>query len=98
MNSRITILDPTAAPPVLDPDPGPDVGPLHGRRIGIRFDRAWRSWLWVIDEWAPRFEAAGATVLRWDAGHRVGQEAEATFAELEEFADRVDLALVGLGN
>ena len=83
---------------MVDPDPGPDAGPLAGRRVGIRFDRAWRSWLWVIDEWVPRFEAAGATVDRWEAGNRVGDEGEATFAELEDFAGRVDLALVGLGN
>src|SRR5438093_12221579 len=52
--SRIRILDPTAAPPETDPDPGPDIGSLSGKTIGLRFDRAWRSWLWVMDEWEPR--------------------------------------------
>ncbi|MEP6624008.1 MAG: hypothetical protein ABJC79_06180 [Acidimicrobiia bacterium] len=96
--SRMVILDPTATPPVLDPDPGPDAGRLTGRRVGIRFDRAWRSWLWVIDEWEPRLAALGATVDRWEAGNRVGEGGEVTFAELDAFAERVDVALVGLGN
>jgi len=96
--SRTTILDPTAAPPAVDLDPGPDAGPLAGKRVGIRFDRAWRSWLWTIDEWAPRLEAAGATVDRWEAGNRVGDEGIETIAALDEFAGRVDVALVGLGN
>ncbi len=96
--TRVTMLDPTAPPPEVGTDPGPDAGPLAGKRVGIRFDRAWRAWLWTIDEWAPRFEAAGAVVDRWEAGNRVGDEGLVTFAELDEFADRVDLALVGLGN
>ena len=96
--ARTRILDPTAPPPVVDTDPGPDVGPLAGKRVGIRFDRAWRSWLWVIDEWVPRLEAAGAVVDRWEAGNRVGDEGKRTSAELDAFADRVDVALVGLGN
>ena len=95
---RLTILDPTAPPPDVDPDPGPDAGALAGRRVGIRTDTTWRSWDWVIDEWAPRLEAAGAVVDRWQAGNRVGDEGAATASELAEFAGRVDLALVGLGN
>jgi len=96
--TRRTILDPTAAPPDVDADPGPDAGPLAGLRVGVRTDTAWRSWDWVLDEWAPRFEAAGATVDRWRAGNRVGDAGLATAAELDDFAGRVDVALVGLGN
>lgn len=95
---RVTILDPTTPPPEVDPDPGPDAGTLAGRRIGLRSDRAWRSFEWVLDEWAPRFEAAGATVDRWVAGNRVGDAGQATQAELDAFAQRVDVAIVGLGN
>ena len=96
--ARIRVLDPTAAPPAVDPQPGPDAGALAGKRVGLRYDRAWRSWLWVLDEWAPRFEAAGAQVVRFEAGNRIGDEGEATFAALDRFADDVDVALVGLGN
>jgi hypothetical protein len=96
--ARQTILDPTAPPPEVDADPGPDAGPLAGRRVGIRTDTAWRSWDWVVDEWTTRLEAAGAVVDRWRSGNRVGDEGVVTESELAAFAQRVDLALVGLGN
>ena len=96
--TRVLVLDPAAPPPDVDPDPGPDAGSLAGRVVGIRFDQAWRSWLWTIDEWRPRLERAGATVRLWRAGNRVGEEGGRTAAELEEFAAGVDVAIVGLGN
>ena len=95
---RVRILDPAAAPPAVDPDPGPDAGALAGKTVGLRFDRAWRSWLWVLDEWEPRLRASGAHVVRWEAGNRIGVDGEDTFAKLGVFAADVDAALVGLGN
>ncbi len=96
--TRIRVLDPTAAPPTIDPDPGPDTGRLRGKNIGVRYDRAWRSWLFVIDEWEPRLHAAGARVTRWEAGNRIGVDGADTFSQLGVFAADVDAALVGLGN
>jgi hypothetical protein len=96
--TRIRILDPTATPPAIDADPGPDAGLLAGRRIGIRYDLAWRSWLWVIDEWEPRLRGLGAEIVRFEAGNRIGEGGEETFANLAVFAADVDAALVGLGN
>ena len=95
---RIAVLDPTAPPPDDDEGPGPDVESLAGRLVGIRYDRAWRSFEWVIDEWARSFEADGAQVRRWCAGNRIGDEGLTTRAALDAFADEVDLAVVGLGN
>jgi hypothetical protein len=95
---RIRILDPTASPPATTSDPGPHLGPLAGRTVGLRYDRAWRSWLWVLDEWEPRLAAAGARVQRFEAGNRIGPGGEETFANLAVFAADVDAALVGLGN
>ena len=95
---RITVLDPTAAPPEVDADPGPDAGPLRGRKVGIRYDVAWRSFEWTLDEWSRELKANGATVQLWCAGNRVGEEGERTFRELDEFAEDVDIAIVGLGN
>jgi hypothetical protein len=95
---RIVVLDPTAPPPLDAHGPGPDVDSLAGRLVGIRYDRAWRSFEWVIDEWARSLEADGAEVRLWCAGNRIGDEGEATRAQLEAFADAVDLAVVGLGN
>jgi hypothetical protein len=96
--ARIRILDPTAPPPAVDLDPGPDAGALAGKRIGLRYDRAWRSWEWVIDEWEPLVAAAGGVAVRFLAGNRIGDEGERTFAALDGFARDVDVALVGLGN
>ena len=96
--TRVRILDPTAAPPAIDPDPGPDLGRLRGARVGLRYDRAWRSWLWVLDEWEPRLRGAGAGVVRLETGNRIGEGGDRTFANLSVFAADVDAALVGLGN
>jgi hypothetical protein len=95
---RIKVLDPTAAPPEVTPDPGPDAGSLAGRAVGIRYDSAWPSFEWVIDEWERELTAAGAVVTTWCAGNRIGDEGDRTFRELDEFADGADIAIVGLGN
>jgi hypothetical protein len=96
--ARVRILDPTAAPPLVDTDPGPGAGALRGTTVGLRYDRAWRSWVWVLDEWEPMLRAAGARVVWWEAGNRVGVDGADTFAALGVFAADVDAALVGLGN
>ena len=97
-SARITVLDPTAPAPADELGPGPDAGPLGGRRVGIRYDETWRSFEWVLDEWAADLRAAGAEVDIWCAGNRIGEEGEQTKAQLDEFAERVDIAVVGLGN
>ena len=96
--TRIKVLDPTAAPPEVDDHPGPDAGQLRGKTVGIRYDTAWRSFEWVLDEWKRELTDVGADVNVWCAGNRVGEEGDRTFKELEEFADGVDIAIVGLGN
>jgi hypothetical protein len=95
---RITVLDPTAAAPATDADPGPDVESLADLVVGIRSDRTWRSFEWVADEWQRELEAAGAEVRRWVAGNRIGEAGERTQRELDEFVAGVDWAVVGLGN
>ena len=96
--ARITVLDPTAAPPDVDPDPGPDAGDFAGRIVGIRSDRTWPSFEWVLDEWKRELSAAGAQVRPWRAGNRIGDDGVRTFAELDDFATDVDIAVIGLGN
>jgi hypothetical protein len=78
--TRVVILDPTAAPVETDPDPGPDAGSLPGRTVDIRYDRTWRSFEWVIDEWKQLLAADGAEVRTWCAGSRIGEEGERTHA------------------
>ena len=98
--ARIAILDPTAPPPEVDPDPGPDLGALAGRRVGFRYDLTWRSFLWVTDEWMRALGAAGAEtgVFCVGDGNRSGGARAETLAGLEAFADRIDAGVVGLGN
>lgn len=96
--ARITILDPTAAAPDVDRDPGPDVGALTGLHVGIRSDRTWRSFEWVVDEWERSLVDGGASVTRWVSGNRIGDEGERTRDELAHFVGAADLAVVGLGN
>jgi hypothetical protein len=51
-----------------------------------------------MDEWEPRLQSAGARVIRWEAGNRIGVDGADTFSGLGVFAADVDAALVGLGN
>lgn len=95
---RITVLDPTAPPPEDALGPGPDAGDIRGATVGIRLDRTWRSFEWVVDEWERSFTEAGATVRLWIAGNRIGEEGERTRRDLERFVGSVDVAVVGLGN
>jgi hypothetical protein len=96
--ARITILDPTAPAPTVDADPGPPISTLERLTVGIRSDRTWRSFEWVADEWERLLIDQGATVHRWVAGNRIGDEGERTRTELRAFVAGADLAVVGLGN
>ena len=83
----------------MDPGRGPDAGPLTGKRVGIRYDLTWRSFLWTVDEWTRKLEAAGAEVVPWCSESRQDVKLEdAVLVELENFATDVDIAIVGLGN
>jgi hypothetical protein len=98
--ARIEILDPTAPPPDADPDPGPDLGALSGRRVGFRYDLTWRSFLWVTDEWSRALGAAGAATETFCVGdgNRSGAARAGIEAGLEAFAGRIDAGVLGLGN
>ena len=96
--TRITILDPTAAAPDVDADPGPSPGTLAGWTVGIRSDRTWRNFEWVADEWEQALTREGAEVRRWVSGNRIGDEGERTRAELGAFVASNDLVVSGLGN
>jgi hypothetical protein len=98
--SHIRILDPTAAPPALDADPGPALASdaLGASRFGIRYDLTWRSFAWVRDEWAAALRGDGAQVETFCAGDRAGEAGQQTERELASFVQAQDVAIVGLGN
>lgn len=94
----IKILDPSARRQDDNADPGPDAGLLAGKRIGIRVDQIWRCWDWISEDWAARFEAAGAEVSYWRSTNRSGLEGEEQAASLDAWLKTIDVAVVGLAN
>ena len=98
--ARITILDPTAPPPDVDPDPGPALDAARGTRsaFGFRYDLTWRSFDWVRDEWARMLVEEGAQVTQYCAGDRTGASAEATLSGLRDFVADREAVISGLGN
>ena len=98
--ARISILDPTASPPDVDPDPGPrlDADGLPGAAVGIRYDLTWRSFDWVRDEWASMLADDGGVVTQWCAGDRTGEAAEETLGDLRGFVADREVLISGLGN
>jgi hypothetical protein len=98
--TRITILDPTAPPPEVDPHPGPSLSAqtLANGQIGIRYDLTWRSFDWVRDEWSRMLTDEGARVAAWCAGDRTGEAAATTLSGLQTFLQDQDVLISGLGN
>jgi hypothetical protein len=95
----ITVLDPTATARPRDPDPGPDVGALRGKRVMIRVDALWRAWDWTVDEWTTQFEKAGATVVTWRRWQGLpGDEGNRKQAEYAALVQSSDVVISGLGN
>jgi hypothetical protein len=93
------VLDPTAGVAPGDPDPGPSVGMLAGKRVGIRVDVLWAAWDWTVEEWMPRLEGAGAVVTTWRRAQGVkGLEGERLQGEYDGFVGGIDALISGLAN
>jgi hypothetical protein len=92
------ILDPTVAFEADHESATFDVGVLAGKVVGLRLDRAWRSYMVVIEEWEKllRRDMAQPRVI-WTGG-RIGDEGETTRSDLNEWSDLIDCGVVGLGN
>jgi len=71
---------------------------LRGKVLGIRVDRAWRSFHVYADELArlARERLGVADVVVFDPETRIGTP-EAESGKVVDFARRVDAAVVGLG-
>lgn len=96
--STIKVLDPQARRLTDNSSPGPDAGPLAGKRIGFRLDEIWRCWDWISENWAAKFRAAGAEVSFWRSPGRSGEEGEQADRELQAWLKTLDVAVVGLAN
>lgn len=94
----IKVLDPTAKRLEDNAHPGPDAGILAGKTIGFRLDQIWRCWDWISDNWAAKFEAAGATVTYWRSTNRSGEEGEEQARSLDAWLKSVDIVVSGLAN
>ena len=93
------ILDPTVAFEADQESLTFDVAsPLAGKVVGLRLDRAWRSYMVVIEEWEKllRRDLALPRVI-WTGG-RIGDEGETTRGDLNEWSRLIDCGVVGLGN
>jgi hypothetical protein len=96
--AAIKILDPTAKRADDNTSAGPDAGALAGKTIGFRVDQIWRCWDWISEDWAARFEAAGATVTYWRSTNRSGEEGEEQNGSLQEWLRTLDIGISGLAN
>src|ERR1700709_2396364 len=89
----------TTAPPRVDPS-APTFRldrPLAGLTIGLRTDRAWRSWQPIGATWDEDLRRDGATTISVETGAQIGQPASSDRKEINELAEHVDAAIVGLG-
>lgn len=96
--SKGIVLDPTGVGVQDIASPGPDVGPLAGKTIGIRVDEMWRAWDWISEMWAEQFRKAGAKVKFWRSSQRTGEPGRRAMESLDQFYSTSDIAVVGLGN
>lgn len=76
----------------------PRLSTLDDRRLGIRVDRAWRSFQWLAEEVAERAHSRYrlADVRFFDPETRIGSP-DTEREKLQRFAADVDAAIVGLG-
>lgn len=71
--------------------------PVTGLTIGVRADRAWRSWQLISSIWAERLHGEGAATVEVETGAQMGQPGADDRKEIEELASTTDAAIIGLG-
>jgi hypothetical protein len=97
-SDSILVRRPTAAPAGEASAPSFTLGrPLPGLRVGLRTDRAWRSWQLISTVWAGYLERDGATTESVETGAQMGEIGAHDRKHIDELASTVDGAIVGLG-
>ena len=71
--------------------------PLAGLTIGLRTDRAWRSWQLIASRWEELLQRDGASTIAVETGAQIGDPASSDRKHIDELATSVDAAIVGLG-
>lgn len=96
--TTLQILSPVALGPSEARPPAAALPSLAHKRLGIRVDRAWRSFHWVADEIATyaRERLHVRDVVFFDPDVRIGAP-ETETDKIRVFASDVDAAVVGLG-
>lgn len=96
--ATINILSPMSLGPAESKPLAPRLASLRGKTLGIRVDKAWRSFHVFADELGRLArERLGVTdVVVFDPETRIGTP-EVESGKVVEFARGVDVAIVGLG-
>jgi hypothetical protein len=96
--AHIEILSPVALGPTDAHPLVPSLASLRDKVLGVRVDRAWRSFDIFADELTTLAKARLGVreVVRFDPDTRIGTP-EAESGKVVAFARRVDAAVVGLG-
>jgi hypothetical protein len=71
--------------------------PVAGLTIGIRADRAWRSWQLISEIWGEYLQRDGAATIAVETGAQMGRPGSDDRKQIEELANVTDCAIVGLG-
>jgi hypothetical protein len=98
MPATLWVRRPTAAPAGEESAPSYRLDrPLAGLRIGLRTDRAWRSWRNIARVWSEYLQRDGAETIELETGAQIGQPGSDDRKRIDELAGAVDGAIVGLG-
>jgi hypothetical protein len=97
-SETILVRRPTATPAGEVSAPAFELnGPISGVRVGIRTDSAWRSWRLIASVWDEYLRRDGATTSLVETGGMVGVTGANDRKHIEELANGVECAIVGLG-
>jgi hypothetical protein len=98
MPATMIVRRPTAAPAGEESAPAFTLDrPIAGLRVGLRMDRAWRSWRLIANLWEEWLRRDGALTEAVETGAQMGEGGAHDRKEIADLAGTVDCAIVGLG-